>query len=295
MSLKPAHALLAMLVAAIWGFSFVVIKVGVSSVPPLLLTGLRFLFAAFPAVLFIKRPTARWPYVAGYGLFIGIVQFGLLFIALKQGLPAGLASVIIQSQVFITMGLAAMLFGERLKPVQLAGALLAVCGIALIAWTRWTGASLVPLLLVLLAALSWSCGNMLSKRSGETNPLGFIVWASLVAPLPLFVLSALTEDHAAIMQALGEPTWLSIGAVLFLAWPATILGFGTWSWLLGRYPASQVSPFALLVPVFGMAGGIGLLGETIQPMALAGSAIVLAGLILTVLGPRFSHPVGSRP
>ena len=295
MSLKPVHALLAILVAAIWGFSFVVIKVGVSTAPPLLLTGLRFLFAAFPAILFVRRPTARWPYVAGYGLFIGIIQFGLLFVALKQGLPAGLASVIIQSQVFLTMGLAALLFGERLKPVQFAGALLAVSGIALIAWTRWTGASLGPLVLVILAALSWSLGNMLSKRSGETNPLGFIVWASLVAPLPLFVLSVLTEDHAAIWHTLSSPTWTSAGAVLFLAWPATILGFGTWSWLLGRYPASEVSPFALLVPVFGMAGGIGLLGEQLQPLALAGSLLVLAGLALTVLGPHLSRLARSIP
>ena len=295
MSLKPVHALLAILVAAIWGFSIVVIKVGVSTAPPLLLTGLRFLFAAFPAVFFVRRPTARWPYVAGYGLFIGIIQFGLLFIALKQGLPAGLASVVIQSQVFLTMGLAAVLFGERLKPIQLAGALLAISGIALIAWTRWTGAALGPLLLVLFAALLWSFGNMLSKRSGETNPLGFIVWASVVAPLPLFVLSALTEDHATILRTLTDPTWLSLGSVLFLAWPATILGFGSWSWLLGRYPANQVSPFALLVPVFGLAGGIGLLGEEVQPLALAGSLLVLGGLVLTVLGPRIfgrqtAHP-----
>ncbi len=286
MSLKPVHALLAILVAAIWGFSFVVIKVGVSTAPPLLLTGLRFLFASFPAIFFVHRPSARLPYVAGYGLFIGIIQFGLLFVALKQGLPVGLASVIIQSQVFFTMGLAALLFGERLKTVQLTGALLAISGIALIGWTRWTGASLTPLLLVLLAALSWSFGNMLSKRSGETNPLGFIVWASLFAPLPLFVLSVLTEDHAAIMRTLTQPTWTSAGAVLFLAWPATILGFGSWSWLLGRYPASQVSPFALLVPVFGMAGGIGLLGEQVQPLALAGCMLALAGLVLTVVGPR---------
>lgn len=290
MSLKPAHALLAVMVAAIWGFSFVVIKVGVSTVPPLLLTGLRFLFAAFPAILFARRPTARWPFVAGYGLFIGIIQFGLLFVALKQGLPAGLASVVIQSQVFITMAFAALLFGEKLLPVQWLGALVAAGGIMLIAWTRWTGASLGPLFLVLLAALSWSCGNMLSKRSGETNPLGFIIWASLAAPLPLFVLSGLTEDHAAIQAALADPSWMSFGAVLFLAFPATIFGFGIWSWLLGQYPANQVSPFALLVPVFGMASGITLLGERLQPVGIAGCVLVLAGLALTVLGPHFSMP-----
>jgi O-acetylserine/cysteine efflux transporter len=285
-SLKPVHALLAILVAAIWGFSFVVIKVGVSTVPPLLLTGLRFLFAAFPAILFVRRPKAHFAYVAGYGFFVGVLQFGLLFVAIKQGLPAGLASVVIQSQVFFTIGLAALLFGEKSKPVQIAGALIAIAGIALIAWTRWTGAALLPLLFCLGAAIAWSIANTLSKRSGEKNALSFIVWASLTAPMPLFVLSALTEDHAAIMATLTHPTWLSAISIAFLAWPATILGFGTWSFLLSRYPANQVSPFALLVPVFGLAGGIGLLGEKVQPLALAGSLLVLGGLILTVLGPR---------
>ena len=283
---KPVHAALAVLIAAIWGLSFVVIKLGVRDVPPLLLTGLRFTLAAFPAVFFVKRPTSRWPFIIGYGLFIGVIQFGLLFVALKQGLPAGLASVAIQSQVFVTVALAAILFGETMKPVQILGAALALAGIGLIAWTRWTGAAIGPLILVLLAAFSWSLGNMLSKRSGETRALSFIVWASLVAPLPLFILSWLLEDHATIAASLSSPAIGTVLGIAFLAWPATIFGFGTWSWLLGRYRASQVSPFALLVPVFGMAGGIVFLDERIEPLAVTGSLIVLAGLTLAILGPR---------
>ena len=206
--------------------------------------------------------------------------------ALKQGLPAGLASVTIQSQVFFTIALSAILFGERMQPVQVLGAAIALSGIALIAWTRWTGAAIGPLILVILAAVSWSLGNMLSKRSGETNALGFIVWASLAAPLPLFALSWLIEDHAAIANALASPALGTVLGIAFLAWPATIFGFGTWSWLLGRYPASQVTPFALLVPVFGMAGGILILGERVENLAVLGSFIVLISLALTILGPR---------
>jgi O-acetylserine/cysteine efflux transporter len=286
LSLKPAHAALAVLIAAVWGLSFVVIKLGVRDVPPLLLTGFRFLLAAFPAMLFVRRPTAKWRLVAAYGLFIGILQFGLVFVALKQGLPAGLASVVIQSQVFITIGLAAALFGEKLKSHQISGAVIALAGIVLIAWTRWTGAGFTPLLLCLAAAVSWSFGNMVSKQSGETNPLGFIVWASAVAPLPLFALSWLLEDHSQISTALSSPGWTAVAGTTFLAWPATIFGFGTWSWLLGRYPASQITPFALLVPVFGMAGGFFFLAERIEPLAMLGSALVLAGLAMSIFGGR---------
>lgn len=286
MTLKPAHAALAVMIAAIWGFSFVVIKLGVREVPPLLLTGLRFLLAAFPAILFVKRPTAQWLFFVAYGVFIGIMQFGFLFVALQQGLPAGLASVVIQSQVFITVGLAAALFGERLERHQIAGAFIAFGGVALIAWTRWTGSGFLPLLLCLAAAISWSFGNMISKQSGEANPLGFIVWASAVAPLPLFALSWLLEDHDQISTALSSPGWISVAGTLFLAWPATVFGFGTWSWLLGRYTASQVTPFALLVPVFGMAGGIVFLAERIEPLAMVGSALIITGLALSIFGRK---------
>lgn len=286
MTLKPAHAALAVLIAAIWGFSFVVIKLGVRDVPPLLLTGFRFLLAAFPAVLFVKWPTSRWQFVAAYGLFIGIMQFGFLFVALKHGLPAGLASVVIQSQVFITVGLAAALFGERLQSHQIFGAVVAFAGVTLIAWTRWSGSGFVPLLLCLAAAVSWSFGNMVSKQSGEANPLGFIVWASAVAPLPLFALSWLLEDHGEITSALSSPGWTAVVGVLFLAWPATIFGFGTWSWLLGRYTASQVTPFALLVPVFGMAGGIVFLAEQIEPLAMFGSALIMTGFAISIFGRK---------
>lgn len=293
--LKPPHAALAVLIAAIWGFSFVVIKLGVRDVPPLLLTGFRFLLAAFPAVLFVKRPTAQWQFVLAYGVFIGIMQFGFLFVALKHGLPAGLASVVIQSQVFITVGLAAALFGERLQSHQIAGAALALIGIALIAWTRWTGSGFVPLILCLAAAVSWSFGNMVSKQSGEANPLGFIVWASAVAPLPLFALSWLLEDHGEISSALSSPGWTALVGVLFLAWPATIFGFGTWSWLLGRYTASQVTPFALLVPVFGMAGGIVFLAEQIEPLAMFGSAVIITGLAFSIFGRRILRNSSVKP
>ncbi len=291
MSLMPAHALLALLVTAIWGFNFVVIKVGVAEVPPLLLTALRFFFAALPAVFFVRRPSVGWRWIVGYGIFIGVLQFGLLFVSIRLGMTAALASVVMQLQVFFTIGFAAVLLGERSKPVQILGAVIAFSGMGVIAASRWSGPELLPLVLCLLAALSWGVANLIVKMSGEKNALSMIVWASLAAPLPLFILSVLFEDHAAIIQTLTHPSLLTLVSIAFLAWPATILGFGVWSFLLSRYPANLVSPFALLVPVFGISAGVLFLGEPFDSAAIFGSILVLAGLVLTVLGTRlFGSP-----
>lgn len=296
MSLKPAHAFLAILVTAVWGFNFVVIKAGVAEVPPLLLTALRFLFAAIPAVFFIKRPGVGWRWVVGYGIFIGVLQFGLLFVSIRLGMSAALASVVMQLQVFFTIGFAAILLGEKSKPVQIFGAAIAFSGMGVIAASRWSGPELVPLLLCLLAALSWGVANLIVKMSGEKNALSMIVWASLAAPLPLFIMSFLFEDHAAIIKALSHPSPLTLASVAFLAWPATIFGFGVWSFLLSRYPANLVSPFALLVPVFGISSGVIFLGEPFGAAAIIGSALVFAGLLLNVLGPKlFTRQAPAAP
>ena len=296
MNLKPAHMLLALLVTAIWGFNFVVIKVGVAHVPPLLLTGLRFLFAAVPAVFFVKRPGVSWRWVVGYGMFIGVLQFGLLFVSIRLGMSAALASVVMQLQVFFTIGFAAVLLGEKSKPVQLIGAAIAFSGMAVIAASRWSGPEFLPLALCILAALSWGIANLIVKMSGEKNALSMISWASLAAPIPLFVLSALFEDHAAITDGLLHPGLLMISSIAFLAWPATIFGFGVWSFLLSRYPANLVSPFALMVPVFGIASGVLILDEPFGIPAIVGSALVFSGLLLNVIGPRlFSQPAPAAP
>jgi O-acetylserine/cysteine efflux transporter len=285
-TLRPVHALLALFVTAIWGFNFVVIKVGVEQVPPLLLTGLRFFFAALPAVFFVPKPKAAWHYVAAFGFLLGVVKFGMLFVSIKIGLSASLASLVMQLQVFFTIVFAAVLLGERSKPVQIAGALIAFSGIAIIAASRWNGPQLVPLALAVLAALTWGVANIVSKKSGETNVLSFIIWASLVPPLPLFLLSWLFEDHALISAAVFHPSWLSIATIAFLAWPATVFAFGSWNFLLGRYPANMVTPFALLVPIFGIASGIIFLHEPFDGYEIVGSILVLSGLILNVFGPR---------
>ncbi|KKC33453.1 EamA family transporter [Devosia psychrophila] len=283
--------LLALLVVLVWGLNFVFIKWGVEEVPPLLLTGLRYLCAALPMVFFVRRPQVKTGTLVIYGLAIGLAQFGLLFSAIKLGMPAGLASLIIQTQAFFTIALAMLFLGEKLGRMQALGALVAIAGIGVIATERFEITALVPLLMVVLAALFWGVANIASKKAGQIDMLSFVVWGSLVPIMPLLALSLLVEGPAAISAAFVAISPRTVGIVLFNGYVATIIGFGLWSYLLKRYPAGLIAPFSLLVPVFGIGFAYLLLREVITMIEVVGSILVFAGLLLNVFGARlFTRP-----
>jgi O-acetylserine/cysteine efflux transporter len=280
------HILLALAIAAVLGASFVAIHYGLEDAPPLLLTAMRYFFAAVPAIFFVRPPRMDWRLLAAYGLCVGVGQFGLMFIAMKLGMPAGLTSLVVQLQVFFTILLAFLVFGERPSLYQVLGALVAFGGIAVIGTERLEGALLLPLLLTIAAAMFWGLANTASKKAGRVDMLGLVVWSSLAPPLPLLVGSFLLEGPAAIATSLSHFTWRGAGAVAFMAYGATLFGFTMWARLLSLYPASQVAPFALFIPVFGMASAALLLGERISGVEIAGSALVFLGLMVNVFGPR---------
>ncbi|WP_134500760.1 EamA family transporter [Microvirga pakistanensis] len=281
-----AHSLLAVLVTVIWGLSFVVIKLGVGTMPPLLLCALRFLFAAVPAVFFVPRPKAPLGNVLAYGFFLGVAQFGLLFAAIALGMPASLASLVMQAQVFFTILFAGLVMNERPGLHQVLGGLVGFCGLVIIAVPRLSGSGAGPFLMTVAAAAAWGVANIVSKRAGRVDMLGYIVWSSLVAPLPLLALSLLLDGPGpviAALSAMGPGTW---GAVAYLAYPTTVFAFGLWAYLLSRYPAATVTPFALLVPVAGILGSALILGEAMRPIEAVGGAVIVAGLALNVFGGR---------
>jgi O-acetylserine/cysteine efflux transporter len=278
--------LLALAVVTVWGVNFVAIKWGVDEVPPLLLTALRFLCAAVPAIFFIRRPKIGLRILVAYGLSIGVLQFGLLFVAIKLGMPAGLSSLVMQLQVFFTIGLAVVFLGERPGWFQLVGAVVAFAGIGAIGLERLEGAALVPLLMTIVAALFWGIGNIFTKKAGKIDMLSFVVWSSLVPPIPLYLASLLFEGPEALPQALGDITWLGGGSLLFISYGATLFGYGLWSLLLSRYPANVVAPFTLLVPIAGIGSAALLLGETISGIEVLGSMLVFGGLAVNLFGPR---------
>jgi O-acetylserine/cysteine efflux transporter len=270
------HVLIATLVAVVWGVNFVVIHVGLDSFPPLLFAALRFCLVAL-ALPFVPRPGVPVRYVLAVGVFLSAGQFGLLFLGIDRGVPAGLASLILQLQAAFTVGLAVLLLGERPRRAQLVGGALALLGIGIIAAGRASAVPLGALALTIGAAFSWALGNVATRRAQSPNPLGLLVYSSLVPPLPLLTLSWLTERGESVsLDASG------VLALLYVVVLSTLLGFGVWAWLLGRHPASTVAPFTLLVPVVGIAAAWLALGETPSAAELIGAAVVLGGLALTV-------------
>ncbi len=277
------HVLLALMVVAIWGVNFTVIKLSVTLLPPFLAAALRFAFAAFPALLFIRPPHVSASRVVLFGLFSGFALYSFLNLALYFGMPAGLSSVVLQTQAFFTITFAFFLLGERPRLTQILGAGIAFAGIGVIAVQRMEGATLVPLLMVLAAAICWAVANIITKRSQGAEPIALTVWGAAVATTPLLLTSLAMEGVDTDLQAIATsdiPTWLVIG---FLAYAATLFGLGTWTYLLHRHPASIVAPFTLLVPITGLISGAVFLGETISAPEAIGSVLVIAGLLVPVL------------
>ena len=283
--MAPRDAVSAIIAALFFGLAFIAIKIGLVETTPFLLTALRFAFAAFPAVLFVKPPKASFGLTTLYGLTIGVGQFGVLFIAIGIGMPVGLASLVIQLQVFITIFLAWAWLGERPRRAQLIGGGIALAGIAAIGSERLHGASLGPFLLVIAAAAFWGIGNLIGKIAGKIDMLAFVVWAALAAPAPLVLLS-LIFDGPAPLAALLHPSLTLALCVALLAYGATVISYGLWARLLALYSAAEAAPFALLIPIVGMVSGAVVFGEPLSAIELIGAALVMAGLTFNVFGDR---------
>jgi O-acetylserine/cysteine efflux transporter len=288
--MQTPDILQALLVVVLWGFNFVVIKWGVADIPPLLLGCLRFALVALGGLFWVARPRLPGRWLALYGLTVGFGQFAALFCAIKFGMPAGLASVVLQSQAFFTMLLAALLLREHWRRSQLAGLLLAATGLALIGLARGANMTLLGFVLTLIAACSWALSNVvvraMVRRGMKIEPLGLVVWSGLVPPLPFLALSLWLEGGAADLRALSHFSWSSLAAVAYLAFAASMLGYGMWSRLLARYPANSVAPFSLLVPLVALLCSSLLLGEQLTHWQMLGSVLLLSGLLVNVFGAR---------
>lgn len=283
--MPASHLLLALAVVVVWGTNFVVIRVGLDVLPPLTFATLRFALAFLPAALFVPRPAIGWRALAAYGVLIGFGQFGLLFIAMNGRISPGLASLVVQSQVFFTIALAMRGRGERLAAYQILALLLATLGIGLIAAFAGGSATPMGLLLVLLAAIAWAGGNHVARESGVRNMLAFVIWASLFSVPPLALAALALEGPQAIGAALshaGPGTW---AAVVWQSVGNTLFGYAAWGWLLAQHPAATVTPLAMLVPVFGIGASALLLGESLPLWKVAAASLVIGGLAINTLWP----------
>ena len=285
-ALPARHFLLALAVVAIWGTNFAIMKVALGVMPPLLFATLRFALALLPAAFFIRRPAVPWRLLALYGVLIGAGQFGVLYVAVQRFISPGMASLVVQTQVFFTILLAIAIDGERVRGYQWLGLLLAAGGIAVIALHVDATTTPLGLAMVLFAALAWAGGNLVARHSGRVDMLGYMVWSSLFALPPLLLGSLWLEGGPAIDAALRHADAATWAAVLWQSLGNTLFGYAAWAWLLARHPAVTVAPMALLVPVFGMGASALWLAEPLPGWKLAAAALVIAGLALNLMWPR---------
>ena len=299
--MTPLHIALAVLVAFIWGVNFTFIVWGLESFPPLMLTAMRFFFTAVPLVLFLKPPKFnRSLFIYAIGTFV--MQYAFVFTAMHLGASAGLTALVLQLQIFITVLLAYLILGEAVSRIQIIGMLVGVLGLSVIALNLGGDMPLIGFVCILIAAIGWSFGNIASKQASRqatkqtsdesmttaasknktsaVSALALVVWGALIACVILTLSSLIFERAAWTLTTFTQASlksWLSLGFIVYIS---TLIGFGLWAHLLAQNIASKVVPFALLVPIFGMATSVLFTGEVLTWWKMLAMVLILSGLIL---------------
>ena len=284
--LPLSHLFLALAIVAVWGTNFVVIKLSLAAFPPFLFAALRYTFAFIPLVFFISRPQVSWTNLCAYGVAIGVGQFGILYFAIDGRISPGLASLVIQTQVFFTIGFAMFFAKERLRLYQAVAVSVSMTGLGIIALHTDADTTFVGMALVVFAGLSWGIANTVSRRAGSINMLSYVVWASLFSLPPLFLISLIFEGGWEQMST--AMTTAPMGAwagVFWQSWGNTVFGYAAWAWLLSKHPAAVVAPAPLLVPIFGMGASAYFLSEPLPLWKILAAGLVIAGLIVNLFWP----------
>ncbi|MBP7071922.1 MAG: EamA family transporter [Clostridia bacterium] len=279
-----------LIVAVLWGLNFIAIKLGLADMPPLLLATIRFIIVCIPAIFFLPKPPVGWRQLIALGLTLNVGQFAFLFVGIKLGMPAGLSSLVHQSQAFFTLVFAALILGERWEWNNLTGLIIAAGGMVVVGSQQGGSMTAAGFWLTLCASSSWGMGNVVIRRASKDTPpfsmLSLVVWAGAVAILPLGLLSLLFEGPAVWKTAWDSLNWVTLVSIIYLAYFASLCGYGLWGRLLSRYPAAAVAPFSLLVPIIGMSSAVLFLNETFSLWQIIGAILVMLGLAVNVFGGR---------
>jgi O-acetylserine/cysteine efflux transporter len=280
---QPRDRVLALVVAVAWGLNFPATAIALEHFPPFLLAAVRFTLLAVPTLLFVPRPKVPFRWIVLVGSTLGVLQFAFLYLGMAAGMPSGLASLVIQAAAPFTVVLAGVVLRERLTTRQVVGVSVAVAALAVIAVHRAQTAALLPVVLVLCGAIGWAMGNVATRRTGPVNPLHLTLWWAVVPPIPMAVLSLLVEGPEQVGHALGTAFTLealpSDLGLLYIVVVASLVGYGIWSRLLGKYPSSTVAPFSMLVPVVGVLASWAAFGEVPDLVEAVAGAVVVAAVL----------------
>ncbi|MBB5443069.1 MULTISPECIES: EamA family transporter [unclassified Paraburkholderia] len=291
--MEKKHLTLALLVTFVWGINFPITKLGLDSMDPFVLTGVRFALAAIPLVFFIRRPSVHFGYVAAYGLIFGVGMWGAINYGIAAGVAPGIASLIIQLSAFFTMFWGALLFRETLRPAQWIGAFVVLLGLAGIFLAQKGAHQIFGIALIVLSAVSWSVGNVLIKKSGVKEIFSFMVWASLFPPIPLLLGTWLVEGAHPFVVTWQNINGIALFSLVFQVYLATHFSYWGWNSLMKLYPVSTVAPLSLMIPVFGIVTSMLLIGEQVHPVELVSIVVIIAGLAIGMYR-RGNAPVSVR-
>lgn len=289
-----SHVLLALLVMIVWGANFIFVKFGLDEISPLFLCALRFFFASVPAIFFIKPPSGQFKIIATYGLVTFALQFAFVFWGMNAGMTPGMASLIIQVQVFFSMFFAVLFLGERINLGQILGALISFMGIGVVAFYFDSSVTLLGFLCIIAAAAAWGVGNLISKKIKSAHFMAVIVWGSFIACLPMFLLALVFEGPDRLLYTYDHLTVKGIGSLVYIVYVSTWVGYGVWNWLISHHPVGVIVPFTLLVPVVGIITSVLVLGEPFQLWKLAAGLLVITGLCINLLSSRFFRIKNAR-
>lgn len=285
--MPTTHLLLALLVVIIWGINFLFVKLSLEEISPLLLCAIRFILASIPAIFFIKPPAVPFKTVTMYGLTMFAMQFSFLFIGLQIGMTPGLASLLMQSQIFFSLFFAALFIGETPTVWQISGGLISFLGIGLVAVHLDQHITVLSFVCVLTAAASWGMGNLITKKMNHINIIALVAWGSFIACFPVTLLALLFEGTSSIMYTYHHLSWKGFFSVLYIVYISTWVGYGAWNWLLKHHPVGVIAPSTLLVPIIGMLSSVLILGEPLHPWKITAGLLVMSGLCIHLFGMRF--------
>lgn len=294
-SLPASHLLLALAIVAVWGTNFVVIKLSLDAFPPFLFAALRYTFAFLPLALFLPIPKVSWINLCVYGVAVGVGQFGILYFAIDGRISPGLASLVIQTQVFFTIGFAMFFAKERLRIYQMLAVAIAMTGLGTIALHTDASTTFLGLALVVFTGLSWGVANTVSRKAGSINMLAYVVWASVFAIPPLYAMAFFFEGGwGNISTSISSAPLGAWAGVLWQSWANTLFGYGAWAWLLSKHPAAVVAPAPLLVPIFGMGAAAYFLAEPLPLWKILAAGLVITGLVINLFWPNIEHRLKRR-
>lgn len=282
--MKPRDIALVVLMAAIWGFNFIPMRVGLNHLPPLTFTVLRFLMTTFPALFFVRHPKIPVWRMAVYGGICFAGQFGFSFSGIHAGMSPGLAALVMQVQTFFTIGIAAVVWKEKPTKIQILGAMAAMGGVALVGSHVGGDMTLAGFVLIIIAAMCWSVGSLIGKSFGSIDMLSVIVWGNFYALLCMLPFAVYREGAEAMLNTVTHMEWVSLLCLGYGSYVSMFVGYTIWNVMMARYPAAAVAPFTLLIPVFAMVSASLALGEPYPLWKFEATVLILSGLALNQFG-----------